>query len=173
MFGFVFGIVCLWGLVRVVRGGRRYGWGGSCSSRRMGGWDRGWRGGGWDGEDRRWRFLRGVFEELDTTPGQEKEIRAAIDEVMDAGEKMKSGWSDTRSELGKVFRNDELDATILGSVLSHQDAALDEMRGAMVGALARIHAALDPEQRARLARWLERGPRWGRRGWGGPYRAHA
>ncbi|MEQ9324998.1 MAG: periplasmic heavy metal sensor [Polyangiaceae bacterium] len=170
MFGFVFGIVCLWGLVRVVRGGRRYGWGSCDGGHRMG---RGrWRR-GWGGEDRRWRFLRGVFEELDTTPGQEKEIRAAIEEVMDAGGKLKAGFSDTRSELGKVFRSEELDETILGTVLSHQDAALDEMRGAMVGALARIHAALDPEQRARLARWLERGSRFGRHGWGGPYRAHA
>ena len=92
---------------------------------------------------------------------------------MDAGGKLKAGFSDTRSELGKVFRSEELDETILGTVLSHQDAALDEMRGAMVGALARIHAALDPEQRARLARWLERGSRFGRHGWGGPYRAHA
>ena len=170
MFGFVIGIVCLWGLIRVARGGRRFGWGSSCGGmgRGRGGWDR-----GWDGGDRRWRFLRRVFEELDTTPGQEKEIRAAIDEVMEAGHKVKDGFFDTRGELGKIFRNDELDETILGSVLSHQDAAIDELRGAMVGAMARIHAALDPEQRARLARWLERGSRWGRRGWGGPYRAHA
>jgi hypothetical protein len=167
MFGFVVGFICLWALVRLLR--RERGWyrRSSCG----GSWHRSSR---WRGpEDRRWQFLHRLFEELDTTPGQEKEIRAAIDEVLQAGENVKDGFSDTRGDLGRAFRNDELDAELLGTILSKQDAAIDDMREAMAGALGRIHAALDPEQRARLARWLERGPRWGRRGWGGPYRAYA
>jgi Spy/CpxP family protein refolding chaperone len=164
MFGFAFGLFCLWGLVRVLRHGRGYSSRG-CGNRR-GRWSRGrsWRG-------PRSMFMNRLFEELDTTPGQEKEIRAAVEEVFDAGHKVKAGMHDIRRDVGEVFRSDELDASLMGDILSKQDDAVDEVRQAMAGGLARIHTALDPEQRARLARWLERGSHFGRRGFGGPYRA--
>ena len=84
MSGFIIGLVCLWGLSRVLRG--RHGCGPGWRGR---GWHgRGWRGRGWSGGGRAGRYwmLRRVFEKLDTTPGQEREIREAVDEVATVAE---------------------------------------------------------------------------------------
>ena len=180
MFGFFIGIACLWGLVRVIRGPR---WG-----RRWGGWSGGgWSGGGchargcdgggdWDGDRSSWGdrgrgwggpaiFLRGLFRRLDTTPGQEKEIQAVVQEVMDAGRALKHDVMASRQEIGDAFRGDVFDAELMASLLTRHDDRIDELRQAMVGGLARLHGTLDPDQRRQLARVLEQGPRWA-----GPYR---
>ncbi len=167
MFGFVIGLACLYGLVRVIRGGRCYG-GGTCGggwrSRRWGGppWKRGWDG------DRGGFWLRGVFEHLDTTPGQEKEIKRAVNEVKDAASALKDDLQATRRDVASALESDSFDADAMAELLTRHDDKLDELRRAMVGGLARIHAALDEEQRKELARFLQR-----RRWHGGPYRTHA
>ena len=174
MFGFVIGIACLWGLVRVVRGGRRgYGpWamrdhgcsGGYRSRRRRRGWH--------DDEDDWGRhagggfFMRQMFERLDTSPGQEKEIKAAIGDVMDAGRALKNDVSGSREDVAAAFRTDDFNEELMASLLTRHDERIDAVRTATVAGLAKIHATLDPDQRKHLARMLERGPRWG----GGPYR---
>ena len=125
MFGFILGTVCLVALVKVLRHGRGFGYGGwhggygygggwqgrGCGggwhSRGFGGppWARGgwYRNdafghgdhhdhgehdrGGWDGPGfggMRSSFLNGLFRRLDTTPGQEKEIAAAFEELREA-----------------------------------------------------------------------------------------
>ncbi len=97
MFGFLIGTACLIGLIKVARHGGGYGCGsryGSCSS----GYERGCGGGGgyqdegggpWGRHGGQGRhggfgpriFLRAAFERLDTTPGQEKVILQAVDEL--------------------------------------------------------------------------------------------
>ncbi|MEZ4445782.1 MAG: periplasmic heavy metal sensor [Polyangiaceae bacterium] len=182
MFGFVFGTLCLIGLARLLRRGHLFGHGGcygsygghgECGSfgghqRRRRGWRRG--GGGWR---RGAFFLDRLFDELDASPDQETEIRTAIEDVMAAGEGMRDGMHDARVEVGRAFREENLDETMLGAMLAKQDASVDRMRAAIVGALARIHATLDPEQRRRLARWLERGPQFPGSRFDGPYRTYA
>jgi Spy/CpxP family protein refolding chaperone len=189
MIGFIIGIACLWGLVRVIRGGR-YGrgpWrmGRGCGSSWRGGCDEG-HGGDWHANDWHqggWRdrggwgkrghfFLRGIFEHLETTPGQEKEIKAVIDEVMEAASRLKTDLHGTRGDVGKAFRGDDFNEELMATLLTRHDERIDELRKTIVGGLARIHAALDPDQRKVLARFIENGPRWA----GGPYRtrhAHA
>lgn len=167
MFGFVVGLACLWGLVRVIRGGRCYGGacGGGWRSRRWGGppWKRGWD------DDRGGFWLRGVFERLDTSPGQEKEIKKAVNEVKDAASALKDDLHATRQDVANAFKSDSFDADSMAELLTRHDGKLDELRRAVVGGLARIHAALDEEQRQELARVLSRRGRWH----GGPYRSHA
>jgi Spy/CpxP family protein refolding chaperone len=159
MFGFFIGLACLYGLVRVLRSGRGYACGGSWRSRR--GWGR-------DGGGRHHFFLRHMFERLDTTPGQEKEIKRAVDEVMDAARALKDDLGDTREQVGKAFESDSFDAETMADLLTRNDDKLDGVRKAIVGALARVHETLDAEQRERLAHFLRRGPRWR-----GPYRSYA
>src|SRR4051795_13388010 len=69
MLGFIFGTVCLIGLVKVIKHGRRWGGGG-------------WSGGRYGDGPRRW-MLRRLFQRLDTTPGQEKVISEAFDELQE------------------------------------------------------------------------------------------
>ncbi len=113
-------------------------------------------------------MLRRLFEELDTTPGQEREIRAALDDVMISAANLKDRIQDSRADLGKAFGGEAFDEEIMAELLTQHDEPLDELRRAAVGGLARVHAALDPEQRQRLAHWLKRS-----RPWGGPYRCPA
>lgn len=154
MIGFIIGFACLWGLVRVIRGR-----GHDC------------------GPGRRWRsersrrgprsMLRFLFERLDTTPAQEREISHAVDDFVDAAHALKGELRKTRGDVGRAFRGDALDDEVLGSAFVRQDDAIGQARTSFIELLARVHAVLDEEQRKRLARWLER--RGG--GWGGPYRA--
>jgi Spy/CpxP family protein refolding chaperone len=159
MFGFFVGFACLYGLVRVLRGNRGYCGGGSWRSRRGWGRKRG---------DKHHFFLRRMFERLDTTPGQEKEIKRAVDEVMDAARALKDDLGDTREQVGKAFEGESFDVETMADLLTKNDEKLDAARKAIVGALARVHETLDADQRGRLADFLRRGPRWG-----GPYRSYA
>ena len=157
MFGFAFGTACLIALfVTMFRGGcGRHRFGGRHHRRRHGRWRR--------------HLLGRLFERLDTSPAQEKEIGAALEEVFETARGMKEEVRATRSEVATSLRGDGFDAEQLGALFSRQDDQLRELQKAFAGGLGRVHAALEPGQREILARWLERrgfGP-----GFGGPYRA--
>jgi Spy/CpxP family protein refolding chaperone len=168
MFGFLIGFASLVGLIAVLKGGRR----------RCG---RGWHGGGpyghrhgrhgrhgWRGGPR--RFLRFLFEKLDTTPGQEKEISAAVEDFVEQARSLKREGRTSRDEVAELLRTESLDETILGELFGRHDERLRDLQKAFADALGRIHQALDPEQRERLAEMIEsgHGP-----GFGGPYRGWA
>jgi uncharacterized membrane protein len=168
MFGFLLGAAAVATLVYVKRHHRGFSrrcHGGGCHD---GGWGgRGWgRHGGWGerhgGSGPFW--LRGVFARLDTTPGQEKVIREVVDELREHGRDLRGEFGRGRSDLADALRADTVDATALGDAFARHDDALERARKAAVGALAKLHDALDERQRKLLAQWLEG------RGGGGPYR---
>jgi Spy/CpxP family protein refolding chaperone len=133
---------------------------------------------------RRWRghrggiggsfWLRMLYARLDTTPGQEREIRAALEELRGRAHDAKSGMIETRENLGKSVAGDTFDTAAFEAVSARLDATSEKMKDAAASALKRIHAVLDPKQRERLGDLVSRGAfgRWGRgAGGGGPYRA--
>lgn len=153
MFGFIIGLVSLFGLVKVLRGGHgRFGGGCGHRSHHSHHHRHGQRGGRWRG-----KWLRGLFERLDTTPGQEKVIREAIGDVMDEAKSARRAFPDMRSNLGAAFASDSLDEAAVESAMAPADEGLARLRVATSEALRRIHEVLDDEQRQRLARWLSRG----------------
>ena len=174
MFGFVIGFLCLFGLIKVMR----YGRGGACGGRMHGGWGHhghhghgGWGGrGGWQRGDGGGDFwLRGLYEKLDATPGQEKVIRAAVDEIKDAMKGARGELDTSRRDVAKAVRTGAVDEVQLGELFARHDEKLREVRKAFVGALAKVNEALDEDQRKQLADMLEGGfCRFG--GFGGPYR---
>lgn len=107
-----------------------------------------------------------VFEELDTTPGQEKVIRAEIEAIIEQARSSKSAFWDSRTELAQAMRADKFDGDLAGAGLGAQDQALKDLRTAFLESVARIHEALDPRQREILADLLDGGLRMR----GGPYR---
>jgi hypothetical protein len=171
MFGFVIGFLCLFGLIKVMR----YGRGGACGGRMHGGWGGhhghhggwghrgGWREGGGGGDF----WLRGLYQKLDATPGQEKVIRAAVDEIKTAMQGARGELDTSRHDVAKAVRTGAVDEVQLGELFARHDEKLREVRKAFVGALAKVNEALDEDQRKRLADMLEGG--FGRFG-GGPYR---
>jgi len=158
MFGFLIGTASLIGLIYVLKGGgcghrgfHRHGRGGFGRRR--------WGYGGW---------LDGLFDRLDSNREQEREMRAALDELFDAGRAFRHDIFATREDVARAMRGEAFDETVMGDVLSRQDDALDKLKKSMVGTLAKIHAVLDERQRARLADLIASGPGWG---WGGPQRS--
>lgn len=188
MFGFIIGTVCLIGLIKVLRHGHGhgYGWGGGWGYGHCGGHghchgERGERD-DWDGERRGpfgrrggfgfgpRAFLRGLFERLETTPGQEKVILSAVDEVRDAMRGARGEVGKTRTDVAQAFGGDHFDAEVMGAVFSRHDDALANVRKAFVGALSKVHEALDERQRKIFAEIVESRFGGGRWGFGGPYR---
>jgi hypothetical protein len=181
MLGFLIGTACLFGLIRTLRWGRscghgwgRHGWGG------YGGWredddgQRGFGGPPWarrGGRRGRNFALRGLFERLETTPGQEKVIVEAADELEEAVAKLKGEMRGTRSDVARLFRGPAFDEALLGDVFARHDSAIEALRKSAVGAFAKVHEALDEGQRQRVADFIESGPGFRRRHSGGPYRA--
>jgi Spy/CpxP family protein refolding chaperone len=155
------------------------GWDGGCEggSCRSGG-GRGF--GGWGRFGARSRgigrsfWLRALFRRLDTTPGQEREIRAALEDLRDRAHDAKTGLPETRANIGKAMAGDTFDRSALEAASARFDATAEKMKDAFASALERIHGVLDPKQRVRLAEILSSGfGPWGRggfRGKGGPYR---
>ncbi len=183
MFGFFVGTACLIGLVYTLRRGSCHGGFGYRNHGRFagcGGYDAhhgssqdrevdSERGGPFRTHGReQWRgghpmgffFLRRLFQALDTTPGQEKAIRAAMDELFDVMGKHRSELHKSREDIAKAMRSSSFDATTMGDLFARQDAAIEAIRKAMVGALAKVHEVLDEQQRSRLANMIERAGGW-------------
>lgn len=162
MFGFFIGFLSLAALIAVVRAGRH----GRCGGGWHGGRGHGRRGrGGWGGPR---RFLGLVFDKLETTPNQEKEIGSAIDELFEKAHDLRREGKTSRDDVAKLLRTESLDETLLGELFARHDERLREMQKAFAGTLGRVHLALDSGQRERLASLLESAPGGGT--WGGPYR---
>jgi hypothetical protein len=158
MFGFIIGTICLIGLVKVLRRGRRY-YGGFGH-----GYYRGYPGGG----GARWP-LRSLFERLETTPGQEKAIVEALDQLRDNRRVVREEMQQTRVDLAHAVGGGLIDDRTLDETFARHDRLLAQLRVSFVEALKRVTEALDERQRKQAADWLE-GGFWRGGRWGGPYR---
>ena len=116
---------------------------------------------GWEGRPRRgWRGrfgLNAVFDRIDATPAQEKAIRAAFDELRTKARAVKDDARGMRGDLASALRGESLDAETLGTVASRASGAVDGLRDAAIGAVLKVHEALDEKQRAIVADALESG----------------
>ncbi len=158
MFGFIFGTVCLIALVKVVRGGRRWGYGG-----------------GW-GQDagRRW-MLRRLFQRLDTTPGQEKVITETFDELQEKARAIREELFRARQTFARSVRGEHFDTESVREQFEKQQSAFEELKKVAIAGMQKIHEALTPEQRAVAGDLLEFGPRGfggGGCGYGGHHGRH-
>ena len=154
MFGFLFGTVCL---VLLFHHLRRYGYAG------YGGWGYGpprfgrWRRHGWQGGGFRHGAVRHLMERLDTTPGQERAIRSALDtlryNLADARDEVRSLGRDLAQAVG----GDELDESALSAAVAKQDAFVTRARTEIVAAVRTVHQTLDGRQRRELAEWINEG----------------
>jgi Spy/CpxP family protein refolding chaperone len=150
MFGFLIGAACLGGLIAL----------GFHRPRHHFGWHHGFGrhhgfGGGRFQRDR--FFLNAAFERLDTTPGQEKAIMAAISDLRDNARSVREKLRGSRGEVAAAFREEEFQEDRVRAAVERHTGDLVELTDTAAQTLAKIHEALDAEQRERLARWLESG----------------
>ena len=180
MFGFLVGGASLAGLIYTLRNHHGYSYyGGGCGHHGGCGGGRCCGHGGqhhrhgppWRGASRGRRrfFLRRLFEQLDTTPGQEKVIGRAVDRVAEAGKELRGELRGSLEGLADALRGDVLDEAALAALSADHDAALVRFRATATEALKEVHEALDEEQRAEVADFIESR----RRRWGGPYRSRS
>ena len=107
-------------------------------------------------------FVRRILEHVRATPAQERVISAAVEEFRDEMKKNTGGEGRrTRKEIVDALRRSTFDGVLLGEQFARHDTILENGRKSFVGLVAKIHDALEPEQRERLADLLERGPRFG------------
>lgn len=156
MLGFLIGTACLVGLIRTVRGGRcgyggyrRYGWGGRRAA------------------------LRFLFERLDTSPGQEKVIMAALEELWSNKREIREEIEQSRQDIARAMQSPVFDASALEEAFARHDRVQARLRESVKHALSTVHEALDDNQRKIAAELIEHG--FGRgfaRGGCGRWRGH-
>jgi len=140
MLGFIIGTLSLIGLIRVWKGG----W--------HGGYGRGF------GSPRRW-MTRRLFEYLDTTPGQEKVLDQVLEDLEKKGWASRDQFHTARSAFARAVRGEHFDGAAVGEAFDAQQGSLDDLKKSLREGMAKVHEALSPEQRVRLAELIERGPR--------------
>jgi len=106
------------------------------------------------------RGLRYVLERLGTTPGQEKAILSAIEDLKDRADDARDELRGTRKAVADALRQDRLEADAFAALFDGHVARLEVLRDEAAKAASTIHEALTPEQRDRLADLVESGRRF-------------
>jgi Spy/CpxP family protein refolding chaperone len=167
MLGLIIGTVCLIGLIRMFRRGRHCGGFGyegyACGhGPRTGGW-RAFRGPRW--------WLRSIFERLETTPGQEKAVVGALEDLLGSRTILREEMKQTRADLARAISSGLVDDATLEETFARHDRLLAPLRVSFVETLKKVVEALDERQRKQLADAIEGGGMFGGgQHWGGPYR---
>jgi Spy/CpxP family protein refolding chaperone len=145
MFGFLFGTACLLGLTATFARGHH-------SHHHCGGGHRS------RGFRRGRHFLNHVLDRLDTTPGQEKVIREAVETLLDDVHEARRDFRGTRSSVADAIRAEVLDRASVEGIFDRHDVVIDKVRLSALDAFSKIHETLDQRQRKILADLVESGP---------------
>jgi hypothetical protein len=169
MLGFIIGAACMVGVARMLRRRAwhgRFGYGGyahGCAPS-MGMGPRGIGRQGPRSPGGRW-VLRSLFERLETTPGQERVILAAFDELRENRKALRDEAKQTRVDLAHAVEGGLIEDATLEESYARHDRMLAQLRVGFTEVLKKVVEVLDEPQRKELASLLEGG--FFRRGWGG------
>jgi Spy/CpxP family protein refolding chaperone len=105
--------------------------------------------------------MRSLFERLETTPGQEKAIVQALDELRENRKLVRDEAEQTRTDLARVIAGGLVDDAALEETFARHDRLLAQLRVSFVEALKKATEALDERQRGQVAELLTRGGRFG------------
>lgn len=108
------------------------------------------------------RGLYWALRRLDTSPGQERVIRNAVDELLERGRAFRQQGPAVREELAQLLGGSKLEASALEAWL---DRRIQEARAVfpeIAGELTKIHEVLDDRQRRELSRLVTRSTWYGR-----------
>lgn len=177
--GFVFGTLCLVGLGMLLLGGRRRRW-----HRHHGHPGHGGRGGcghrrhrhhphrrtedrddatdeRTDGRERSADdFVRVAKRGLNLREEQVGFVDAALEDARKAIDDFAADLRETRDDLASAVTGDIVDDARLAAVFESHDDAVRQVRRDVVEAVKKVHAALDPDQRSKLAHLFEHTTPW-------------
>jgi hypothetical protein len=104
----------------------------------------------------RWA-LRALFERLETTPGQERAILAALDELSENRKALRDEAKLTRVDLAHAVEGGLIEDATLEEAFARHDRTLARLRVGFTEALKKVVEVLDESQRKELAGWVEGG----------------
>ncbi|HVO20594.1 MAG TPA: periplasmic heavy metal sensor [Anaeromyxobacter sp.] len=96
---------------------------------------------------------------LGARPEQEKVLSSEAGALAEELRALRQDGRALRAEVAELLGGPALDAQAISRALEPRLERLRALRGRVAEALARVHAALDPAQRAKLAELLSHGPR--------------
>jgi uncharacterized membrane protein len=99
-----------------------------------------------------------VLRRIGATPEQERAVLAETEALREALHALRADARLLRADLADLIGAPALDDARVAAALNARLAGLGELRGRVAGSLARIHAALGPDQRSALADLVRRGP---------------
>jgi hypothetical protein len=111
---------------------------------------------------RRGRFgfgPRRLLRRIGATPDQERAVLAETDQLAELFRTIRGDAGALRGELADLLAAPALDPSRVAAALDARLGRAGELRARVAEAVARIHAALGPEQRERLAGIVRAGPR--------------
>jgi uncharacterized membrane protein len=164
MIGFVFGTVCLVALLATVR--RRHMWSHYAYGMGHHGFHHGHGHYGFPPWARQARvrygsrksyWVHALFEQLDTTPGQEKAILKSMETFT---EQMAHGRTElvaVRKQVAQALGGDQLDESVLSAALEKVEDLIAKTKLELTHTLTEIHASLDGQQRKLLAELISDG----------------
>lgn len=101
--------------------------------------------------------LRYLFRRLRTRPEQEQVISAEADALVSEVRALRADLRSVRDELADLLAAPSADAAAVQAAIDARIARLAAIRSRLAQAVARIHATLDPAQRATLATLVREG----------------
>jgi len=175
MFGFLIGSACVAGLAMMAARGRAYGChGGGCGYRGFGRHGFGHHGSGHHGFGGGFgprmggfgrRMLYRILDRLDTSPGQDKAILGALDDLRDAARSARRDLPDFRGKVAEAMRAEAFDEQSFTAIFDEPLTRLNQLRDEVTKTAGVIHETLTPKQRERLSDLIASSTRWGY-GWG-------
>jgi uncharacterized membrane protein len=117
------------------------------------------RGAAWRHFSRRRAFgPRRLLRRIGATPDQERAVLAETDALAELVRALRRDAGGLRADLADLLAEPALDPARVASALDVRLARTSELRARLADGVARIHSALGPEQRARLAALVRNGP---------------
>jgi hypothetical protein len=99
--------------------------------------------------------LRSLFERLATTPGQERVIVSALDELSENRKAVREELKQTRADLARAVEGGLIDDSTLDEAFARHDRLTAQLRVAFIEAVKKATETLDEAQRKHVARFLE------------------
>lgn len=103
-------------------------------------------------------FLRRLFRRLGTRPEQEQVLTAEAGSLAGELHALRRDARALRAEVADLLAGPTLDPAAVGRALESRWSKLEAVKSRAAEAVARVHATLEPAQRAELAALLRHGP---------------
>ncbi len=97
-----------------------------------------------------------TLDDLNATPDQRTQIHAVVDRMIAEVQQAHAGQEGTHGELLAQWNSDTPDAAKLHALVGERDAAMRKVADDAVDAAIQVHGILTPDQRAKLAKKIER-----------------